>query len=52
MGHAFLGRIPLDIAIRSASDDGTPPAAGDGPAAAAFNAIAQSLITWLDNQER
>ena len=45
MGHAFLGRIPLDIAIRSASDDGTPPAAGDGPAAAAFNAIAQSLIT-------
>ncbi|MCC6479017.1 MAG: P-loop NTPase [Sphingomonadaceae bacterium] len=52
LGHAFLGRIPLDIAIRSASDDGTPPAAGDGPAAAAFNAIAQSLITWLDNQER
>lgn len=52
MGHAFLGRIPLDIAIRSASDDGTPPAAGDGPAAAAFNAIAQGLITWLDNQER
>lgn len=52
MGHAFLGRIPLDIAICTASDDGTPPAAGDGPAAAAFTAIAQRLITWLDNQER
>lgn len=50
MGHAFLGRIPLDIAIRTASDDGAPPAAGDGPVAATFARIAQSLITWLDNR--
>lgn len=50
MGHPFLGRVPLDIAIRTASDAGDPPAAGEGPAAAAFNAIAQRLIAWLDNQ--
>jgi len=50
MGHEFLGRIPLDIAIRTASDAGDPPAAGDGPVAAGFNAIAQRLIAWLDKQ--
>lgn len=50
MGHEFLGRIPLDIAIRTASDGGNPPAAGDGPVAAGFNAIAGRLIAWLDNQ--
>jgi ATP-binding protein involved in chromosome partitioning len=48
MGHAFLGRVPLDIAIRIASDAGNPPAAGDGLAAAAFTAIAVRLGTWLD----
>ncbi|HEX8057728.1 MAG TPA: Mrp/NBP35 family ATP-binding protein, partial [Novosphingobium sp.] len=31
MGHAFLGRIPLDLSIRQDSDAGNPPAAGDGP---------------------
>ena len=50
MGHAFLGRIPLDIAIRLASDDSNPPAAGDGPVAASFTAIARRIMTWLDNQ--
>ncbi len=49
MGHAFLGRIPLDIAIRKASDEGNPPAAGEGPIAASFTAIARRIITWLDN---
>ena len=49
MGHAFLGRVPLDIAIRVASDAGEPPAAGAGPVAAAFNAIATRLGVWLDN---
>ncbi len=50
MGHAFLGRVPLDIAIRTASDAGEPPAAGEGPIATSFNAIARRLMTWLDNQ--
>ena len=45
----FLGRIPLDIAIRSASDDGTPPAAGESVQGAAFMAIADKVIAWLDN---
>ena len=48
MGHAFLGRVPLDIAIRTASDAGEPPAAGDGATATPFTAIAQRLMTWLD----
>jgi ATP-binding protein involved in chromosome partitioning len=49
MGHAFLGRIPLDISIRVASDAGEPPAAGEGPVAASFTAIATRLARWLDN---
>jgi ATP-binding protein involved in chromosome partitioning len=48
LDHAFLGRIPLNIAIRQASDAGTPPAAGDGPQAEAFLAIAQRVAAWLD----
>ena len=51
MGHAFMGRVPLDLEIRVASDAGRPPAAGDGPQADAFAAIAQRLATWLDNQK-
>ncbi len=50
LGHAFLGRIPLDMVIREASDAGTPPAAGEGPQADAFAAIARRVATWLDNQ--
>ena len=50
MGHSFLGRVPLDISIRIASDAGDPPAARDGPVATSFNIIAQRLMTWLDNQ--
>ena len=50
MGYPFLGRIPLDMAIRVASDAGEPPAAGDGPVVSSFTAIAQRLISWLDNQ--
>ena len=50
LGMAFLGRIPLQLVIREASDAGTPPAAGDGPAAEAFAAIAKRVATWLDNQ--
>jgi len=48
MGEAFLGRVPLAIAIRRASDDGQPPAAGDDAPGEAFAAIADHLEAWLD----
>ena len=47
LGVPFLGRIPLDIAIRTASDAGIPPAAGNGPEAAAFTAIASQVHGWI-----
>ena len=40
----FLGRIPLRLSIRRASDAGTPPAAGDGPEAQLFREIAGRLL--------
>jgi ATP-binding protein involved in chromosome partitioning len=43
----FLGRIPLTVAIRAASDAGIPPAAGDGPEAEAFAMIAKRLTETL-----
>ena len=48
LGVEFLGRIPLDMAIRVASDTGQPPAANDSEQGAAFAAIAQRLGHWLD----
>lgn len=45
----FLGRIPLDIAIRQQSDAGTPVAAGDGAQALAFLDLADQIIAWLAN---
>jgi ATP-binding protein involved in chromosome partitioning len=47
MGLPFLGRIPLDIGIRTASDAGEPPAAGNGAQADAFNTIAAKVAAWL-----
>ena len=44
----FLGRIPLEIAIRVASDDGRPPAATDDAEAEPFKAIALKLAEWLN----
>ncbi len=49
-GLTFLGRIPLELAIRAASDAGTPPAAGDGAEAAPFAALARQVAAWLDSQ--
>lgn len=49
MGLAFLGRVPLAIGVRQASDAGTPPAAGDEAEAAPFVAIAERIGRWLDN---
>ena len=51
LGVPFLGRIPLDIAIRTASDDGVPPALGEGPIAQAYADIARRVVTWADNQK-
>jgi len=48
LGIAFLGRLPLSIALRTASDAGTPPAAGEGPEAEAFAALAVKLLEALD----
>ncbi|MEA3036693.1 MAG: ATP-binding protein involved in chromosome partitioning [Sphingomonadales bacterium] len=45
MGLPFLGRIPLTIALRRASDIGTPPAAGEGEEAEVFAGIAGRLLT-------
>lgn len=44
----FLGRLPLSTSLREASDAGRPPAAGDGPAAEAFAAIARKLLAELE----
>ncbi|OCC22878.1 chromosome partitioning protein ParA [Croceicoccus estronivorus] len=51
MGLPFLGRVPLALEIREASDAGTPPAAGDGPQAESFVAIAGKLAAWLAGQD-
>ncbi len=46
MGLPFLGRIPLEMAIRVASDGGTPPASGENKA---FDDVAAKVATWLGN---
>lgn len=46
----FLGSIPLDIAIRHASDEGLPPALGEGPISDAYADIARRVAAWVDNQ--
>lgn len=48
MGLPFLGRIPLDIAIRTASDAGHPPALDATSQGEAFRAIARKVAGWLD----
>jgi ATP-binding protein involved in chromosome partitioning len=40
--------VPLDVAIRAASDVGAPPVAGNGPEATAFTAMAGRVADWLD----
>ena len=48
LGIAFLGRIPLDIAIRKQSDAGVPVAAGQGAQADAFAALAARVRDSLE----
>jgi ATP-binding protein involved in chromosome partitioning len=45
LGIAFLGRVPLAIAIREASDAGEPPAALEGDNV--FRPIADAVADWL-----
>jgi len=48
LGEDFLGRIPLAMDIRIASDAGQPPAASDGLAGEPFAQIAARIGEWLD----
>jgi ATP-binding protein involved in chromosome partitioning len=50
LGEEFLGRIPLALEIRVASDAGQPPAGSDGPHGEPFARIAARLGEWLDRQ--
>jgi ATP-binding protein involved in chromosome partitioning len=52
MDVPFLGRLPLSLAIREASDAGEPPAASVGPEADAFAAIAAQLARAVANSTR
>ncbi|MDJ0275237.1 Mrp/NBP35 family ATP-binding protein [Sphingomonas sp. 2R-10] len=47
LGIPFLGRVPLTLAIRTASDAGVPPAAGNGADADPFMSIAAKVGDWL-----
>ena len=40
----FLGEIPLDLSVRLGGDSGTPVAAGEGPIAEAYRALARRLV--------
>jgi ATP-binding protein involved in chromosome partitioning len=50
LGVHFLGEIPLDMAIRVTSDNGTPIVVDqpDGAHAAAYRAVAENVIAVLD----
>ena len=48
LGVPFLGRLPLSLSLREASDAGRPPAAEDGPAGDAFAAIARKMLAELE----
>jgi ATP-binding protein involved in chromosome partitioning len=47
MSIPFLGRVPLTLNIRRSSDNGHPPAAGEGEEAAVFAALARKLLAQL-----
>jgi hypothetical protein len=44
MDIPFLGRVPLTLHIREASDAGDPPASGEGYESGIFKGIAQRLL--------
>jgi ATP-binding protein involved in chromosome partitioning len=43
-GVPLLGKVPLEPSVAAGSDEGTPVALGEGPAAEAFQAIAQVIV--------
>ena len=51
MSIPFLGRVPLTLNIRRSSDQGSPPAAGEGEEADAFARIAQRLIDEMNPKD-
>jgi ATP-binding protein involved in chromosome partitioning len=50
MNIPFLGRIPLALSIREASDAGIPPAAGEGEEADIFTNIAARLLEQMNQK--
>ena len=44
----FLGRLPLSVAIRAASDDGLPPALNEADGSGAFGQIAARVLQSLE----
>jgi ATP-binding protein involved in chromosome partitioning len=48
MNVPFLGRLPLSLRIREASDAGSPPASSDSVEAEAFAIIARKLLKSLE----
>ncbi len=52
MGLDFLGRVPLSMGIRLASDGGVPPAAGTDPTGEPFHAIAGRVAEWLQGRKQ
>jgi ATP-binding protein involved in chromosome partitioning len=50
MDIPFLGRVPLTLSIRRASDAGTPPAAGEGEEARIFSALASKLLEQVNRK--
>jgi ATP-binding protein involved in chromosome partitioning len=45
IGVPLLGSIPLDGAVATAGDNGRPVALGEGPAADAYRAVVDLLVT-------
>jgi ATP-binding protein involved in chromosome partitioning len=45
LGVPLLGRIPIEPAVAAGGDAGRPAALGSGPAATAFAAIAERIVT-------
>jgi len=48
----FLGRLPLSLAVREASDAGSPPAIGEGAEAEAFADIARAVLQSMETIAR
>ena len=48
MGVPFIGRLPLSLGIREASDAGRPPAAQSGVEGEAFAALAAKLLETVE----